>query len=152
MFRGTTSINLDVKGRLTMPTTYRDLVRMHGEGKMVCTIDTIRPCLLLYPLNQWQPIEQKLMTLPDFDPEAAAIKRLILGQANDCEMDKSGRVLLTPSLRAHAALDKKLMLIGQVNKFELWDETLWLEQTQKDLAFVKTIDFSTSTRLRDFSL
>ncbi|NRA70689.1 MAG: division/cell wall cluster transcriptional repressor MraZ [Gammaproteobacteria bacterium] len=152
MFRGTTSINLDVKGRLTMPTGYRELVRMQGEGKLVCTIDITRPCLLLYPLNQWQLVEQKLMLLSDFDPQEAPIKRLILGNANDCEMDKNGRILLSAPLRQHATLDKKLMLIGQVNKFELWDETQWLAQMQKDLALVQTIDFSNTTRLKDLSL
>jgi transcriptional regulator MraZ len=152
MFRGTTSINLDVKGRLTMPTAYRQLVCQQGEGKLVCTIDIKRPCLMLYPLNQWQLVEQKLMTLSDFEPEEAAIKRLILGNANDCEMDKNGRVLLSAPLRQHAVLDKKLMLVGQVNKFELWDETQWLAQMQQDLALVRTIDFSTSTRLRELSL
>lgn len=152
MFRGTTAINLDVKGRLTMPTAYRELVCQHGDSKLVCTIDIKRRCLMLYPLKQWQLVEQKLMMLSDFEPEEAAIKRLILGNANDCEMDKNGRVLLSAPLRQHAALDKKLMLIGQVNKFELWDETQWLEQTQQDLALVKAIDFSASTRLRDLSL
>lgn len=152
MFRGTSSINLDVKGRLTMPTGYRELVHRQGQGKLVCTIDIKRPCLMLYPLEQWQLVEQKLMTLSDFEPQEAAIKRLILGYANDCDMDKNGRVLLSAPLRQHAILDKKLMLIGQVNKFELWDETQWLAQTQQDLALVKTIDFSTSTRLRDLAL
>ncbi|NRA52853.1 MAG: division/cell wall cluster transcriptional repressor MraZ [Gammaproteobacteria bacterium] len=152
MFRGTTAINLDVKGRLTMPTVYREVVRLQGEGKMVCTIDIKRPCLMLYPINQWQPIEEKLMLLSDFEPQEAAIKSLILGNANDCEMDKNGRVLLPAPLRQHADFDKKLMLVGKVNKFELWDETQWLAQTQEHLALVKSIDFSTSVRLKDLAL
>jgi MraZ protein len=152
MFRGTTTINLDAKGRLTMPTAYREFVRLQGEGSMVCTIDIKRPCLMLYPLHQWQPIEQKLMVLSDFEPQEAAIKSLILGNANDCEMDKNGRVLLPASLRQFADFDKKLMLVGKVNKFELWDETQWLAQTQENLALVKSIDFNSSARLKDFSL
>jgi len=152
MFRGTTAINLDAKGRLTMPTVYRELVRLQGEGKMVCTIDIKRPCLMLYPINQWQPIEQKLMVLSDFEPQEAAIKSLILGNANDCEMDKNGRVLLPASLRQHADFNKKLMLVGKVNKFELWGEEQWQAQTLEHLALAKTIDFSTSVRLKDLAL
>ena len=152
MLRGTAAINLDAKGRFTMPTGYRELLCAQSEGKLVATIDINRSCLMLYPLSQWQIIEQKLMLLSDFEPGVAAIERLILGNANDCDMDKNGRVLLPAPLRLHAGLEKKLMLIGQVNKFELWDESQWQTQMQKDLALAQAIDFSTSNRLKELAL
>ncbi|MDP2561453.1 division/cell wall cluster transcriptional repressor MraZ [Psychrobium sp. 1_MG-2023] len=152
MLRGTAAINLDAKGRFTMPTGYRDLVTVEGESKLVVTIDISRSCLMLYPLEQWQVIERKLMGLSDFDAGEAAIKRLILGNANDCDMDKNGRVLLPAPLRQHAGLEKKLMLIGHVNKFELWDESQWLAQREADLALARATDFSSSTRLKELAL
>ena len=107
---------------------------------------------MLYPIVQWKLIEEKLSNLSDFEPQEAAIKRLILGNANDCEMDKNGRVLLPAPLRQHAKLEKKLMLIGQVNKFELWSDIDWQAQVQADLALVQTIDFSQSSRLKELAL
>lgn len=152
MLRGTAAINLDAKGRLTMPTGYREILCAQSDGKLVATIDINRSCLMLYPLSQWQIIEQKLQLLSDFEPGEAAVKRLILGNANNCDMDKNGRVLLPAPLRLQASLEKKLMLIGQVNKFELWDESLWQEQMQQDLAIARAIDFSSSTRLKELAL
>lgn len=152
MLRGTAAINLDAKGRLTMPTGYRDLLFAESEGKLVATIDINRSCLMLYPLSQWQIIEKKLMSLSDFEPGEAAVKRLILGNANNCDMDKNGRVLLPAPLRLHAGLEKKLMLIGQVNKFELWGEAQWQEQMQQDLDLARALDFSSSNRLKELAL
>lgn len=152
MLRGTTAINLDAKGRLTMPMCYRELVTVAGESKLVITIDIKRSCLMLYPLSQWKIIEEKLSQLSDFDPQEATIKRLLLGNANDCEMDKNGRILLPAPLRTHANLEKKLMLIGQVNKFELWSENDWQAQVQADLALARSIDFSQSSRLKELAL
>lgn len=152
MLRGTTAINLDAKGRLTMPMCYRELVSVDDESKLVITIDIKRSCLLLYPLHQWKIIEEKLSQLSDFEPQEAAIKRLLLGNANDCEMDKNGRVLLPAPLRQHAKLEKKLMLIGQVNKFELWSDIDWQAQIQADLALAQSIDFSQSSRLKELAL
>ena len=152
MFRGTTAINLDAKGRLTIPTRYRDLLRQQCQGQLVCTLDMSLPCLLLYTLPQWQLIEQKLNGLSDFIEDERVVKRLLLGNARDCEMDRNGRVLLSTPLRGLANLDKKLMMVGQVNKFELWDESTWSAQMQRDLQRVQAIDFETSERLRDLAL
>lgn len=152
MLRGTTAINLDAKGRLTIPTCYRDLISIEDFSQLVVTIDIKRLCLMLYPINQWKIIEEKLSRLSDFEPQEAAIKRLLLGNANDCEMDKNGRVLLPLPLRQHANFEKKLMLVGQVNKFEIWSDINWQAQVQADLALVQSIDFSQSSRLKELAL
>ena len=152
MFRGTTAVNLDSKGRLTIPTRYRDLLRQQCQGQMVCTLDMSLPCLLLYTLPQWQLVEEKLNLLSDFRNDERLIKRLLLGNAKDCEMDRNGRVLLPTPLRGLANLDKKLMMVGQMNKFELWDESTWMAQMQQDMQAAQSIDFDTSERLRDLAL
>lgn len=125
MFRGINAILLDVKGRMAMPSRYRSLLQENGENQIVATIDTESPCLLLYPLKEWEVIEQKLQALPSFNKTARRIQRLLIGHATELEIDGNGRVLLPPLLRDYARLDKKVMLIGQGKKFELWDELQW---------------------------
>ncbi len=134
MFRGINSINLDTKGRLAIPTKYRDALRVDNKAGLVVTIDTESPCLLLYPLCEWEIIETKLQSLPSFNQAARRIQRLLIGHATDVEMDGNGRLLLPPMLREYANLDKKVVLIGQGKKFELWDEQKWNEVREHWLA------------------
>ena len=152
MFRGATTISLDSKGRLAIPAKYRNALSIDCEGKMVCTIDIKQPCLLLYPLPEWQIIEQKLTRLSSMNPAERRLQRLLLGHADDCEMDKNGRLLISAPLRQHAGLEKKLMLVGQLNKFELWDEDAWHDQVAQDMDVEREGDFTLNERLEDFSL
>ena len=125
MFRGVSSINMDGKGRMAFPTRYRERLMEQFDGNLVITIDTEERCLLIYPLTEWEVIEKKIESLPSFNRAARRIQRLLIGHATDLELDASGRVLLPAPLRDYASLDKKLMLIGQGKKFELWSEELW---------------------------
>lgn len=152
MFRGANSISLDDKGRLAIPARYRNLLSLDCEGKLVCTIDIKQPCLLLYPVPEWQVIEQKLAKLSSMNPAERRLQRLLLGYADDCEMDKNGRVLIATPLRQHAGLNKKLMLVGQLNKFEIWDEETWQQQVADDISAEQAGDFTLTDRLQDFSL
>ncbi len=127
MFRGITGINIDAKGRIVMPTRYRERFQLESQNKIVLTIDTEELCLLLYPLPEWEVIEKKLAGLPSFNPAARRIQRLLMGHATDVEIDNQGRVLLPTLLREYAKLDKSVVLVGQGKKFELWDETHWQE-------------------------
>jgi MraZ protein len=131
MFRGIHSINLDPKGRLAVPTRYRDRLQLDAAGQLVVTIDTESACLLLYPLPEWEIIEAKIQSLPSFNPQARRIQRLLIGHATELEMDNSGRILLPSLLRDHAKMDKKAVLIGQGKKFEIWDEAIWGEETKQ---------------------
>ena len=128
VFRGVNAINLDAKGRLALPAKYRDLLADLCEGKLVITIDTEERCLLLYPLNEWEEIERKIEALPSFNKAARRIQRLLLGHASDTEMDGQGRILINAPLREYADLEKKMVLIGQGKKFELWSEQRWQEK------------------------
>lgn len=151
MLRGANSINLDSKGRLAMPTRYRDLLFEECQGQFVCTVDITLNCLLLYPLNEWEEIERKLRKLSSMNPLERRLQRLLLGYADDCQMDKNGRLLISAPLRQHAKLEKQVMLVGQLNKFEIWSEAHWDAQIAEDLQDSDEEDLL-SDQLRDFSL
>lgn len=127
MFRGITALNLDDKGRIAVPTRYRENLLSNAGGELVLTIDTEAPCLLLYPLSEWELIENKLQQLPSFDPQTRRIQRLLIGHANELEMDSQGRVTIQPLLRDYADLNTntKVVLVGQGKKFEIWNEQAW---------------------------
>lgn len=125
MFRGINGINIDAKGRIVMPTRYRERLQLDSKSSVVLTIDTEERCLLVYPLPEWEEIEKKIAALPSFNPAARRIQRLLIGHATDVEMDGQGRVLLPPLLREYAGLGKRAVLVGQGKKFELWDEAHW---------------------------
>lgn len=127
MFRGVHNINLDAKGRMAVPARFRDSLMQDEQGALVITIDTEERCLLVYPLKEWEPIQAKLEALPSFNPAARRIQRLIIGHATDVDLDGSGRILLPAPLREYAGLEKKMVMMGQGNKFELWDEAHWQE-------------------------
>lgn len=152
MLRGAHAISLDSKGRLAIPTRFRDRFRDEIEGLLVCTIDIFDPCLLIYPLNEWELIEKKLRALSSTQPQERRLQRVLLGHATECELDAQGRVLVSNPLRQHAGLDKKIMLVGQLNRFELWDETRWQQQISDDLQALPREDWELSERLRDFAL
>ena len=134
MFQGATQLNLDSKGRLAIPARHRDMLLAHCAGQLVLTADA-DGCLLFYPQPEWQPIREKLLKLSSLNPRIRALQRRLIGYAEDVEMDAAGRVLISPVLRTYATLDKRVMLIGQGNKFELWDEAKWTAQQEAALSF-----------------
>ena len=155
MFRGITSINIDAKGRIAVPKRYRDSLMLQAASdashQVVVTIDTESPCLLLYPALEWEVIENKLQSLPSFNPAARRIQRLLIGHATELEIDSSGRLLLPPVLRGYAKLDKKLMLVGQGRKFEIWEEATWNSMREEWLEETTSQD-ELPADLKDLSL
>ena len=126
MFRGASSLNLDSKGRLGVPTKYREPPSARCASKVVLTVNNTRErCLWLYPQDEWEEVERKVVGLPSFDPSAQALKRFLFGYATDCELDSAGRVRVSALLREFAGLEKRVVMIGQGNKFEIWDELHW---------------------------
>ena len=134
MFRGVQHINMDVKGRIAIPARQREPILNICNGKLVLTIDTQFSCLVLYPIGEWDRIELEVQNLPALKPQIKRFQRLVLGYATDVDLDSSGRLLLPPSLREYAHLKKRLVLVGQGNKLELWAENLWLEERDNALA------------------
>jgi len=133
VFRGVNALNLDVKGRVAMPTRYHNQLKQQCDGQLIVTVDRDR-CLLIYPQDVWEVIEQKLSSLPNLDVQTRSLQRLLIGYATECGMDKSGRILLPPPLREFAELEKHVVLIGQGSKFELWNEAAWNARCEEWLA------------------
>jgi MraZ protein len=125
MFRGSNSATLDGKGRMALPTRTRETLSGLSENKVVVTIDMREPCLLLYPLSDWEVVQGKLESLSNINPQARLLQRLLIGHATDLQLDGAGRLLLPSMLRDFAQLEKKLVLVGQGNKIEIWSEQNW---------------------------
>jgi MraZ protein len=126
VLRGATKVTIDAKGRLAIPTRYRERLALRCDGQLVATVDKDY-CLLLYPLPDWEDIERKLMRLPSLDKRARRLQRLMVGHATEVDVDGHGRILLSRELREFAGLEKQAVLLGQGNRFELWDEERWNE-------------------------
>ena len=134
MFRGVAHLALDSKGRLAVPSRHREALLVRCSGRLVITADTDK-CLLIYPLPEWEPIQQKLMGLSSFNPRIRDLQRRLIGYAEDVEMDAAGRVLVSGALRDFAALEKSVVLVGQGNKFELWDKEKWEQILERSAGF-----------------
>ena len=136
VFRGVTQLALDAKGRFAVPGKHRIALAGAIDGSertLIVTADPSR-CLLLYPRATWEPIQARLMSLSSFNAEIRGLQRLLVGHADEVDMDSTGRILVPPALRQHAELEHRVVLVGQGNKFELWDETKW-QQTTATIAF-----------------
>ena len=114
-----------------MPTKYRNAISDQSNGNMVVTIDSEEKCLLLYPATIFSSIEKKINDLPSFTKNHRRIQRLIIGHAEDLELDSSGRILLPKPLRLVAEMSKKITLIGQGQKFEIWSDDIWSNRVNK---------------------
>lgn len=137
MFRGTTSISLDPKGRITIPTRYREELQECCDRRMIVTVAVDEKCagqagcLWLYPLPEWERLEQTISKLPTLNQTAGKLKRFLIGNASECELDNQGRLLLPEKLREFAQLEKQIILAGQLNKFEIWNEAAWQRKEQE---------------------
>jgi MraZ protein len=133
MFRGIARLALDAKGRLAVPARNRAALT-NGSGRVVITADPSR-CLLVYPVAAWEPIQSRLMSLSSFDDRIRALQRLLVGYADDVDIDAAGRVLVPPPLREFASLTRDVVLVGQGQRLELWDAAAWDAQTARAVAF-----------------
>ncbi len=130
MFLGANQLNLDEKGRISIPARHREKILATCGGRFVTTVavDEVG-CLMIYPFPEWERIEEKLMSMPNMDPQVRRIQRLLMGYAHEVEMTAQGRILIAPVLREFANLQKQVTLVGQGRKFELWDTDRWRAQT-----------------------
>jgi len=151
VFRGIHQVSVDAKGRMTLPARLRDELAQYEEEGVVVTIDPASKCLLLYPLIEWEQIQQKLDKLPSFQPQARRLQRLLVGHATDLEVDKAGRILLPAPLRDFAALDRKVTLLGQGKKLEIWSQDEW-ESQRDDYLSQESLDELQPEIMMDISL
>ncbi len=152
MFRGDIPLNLDAKGRLAIPTRYRDRLMDACGGSLVLTISLTERCLTAYPFPEWKRIEDHLQNLPALDHKAQAISHLLIGHAAECDMDSQGRVLVPPALRDWAGLDKRVRMVGQIKKFELWAEDGWTARREELLSQVGDLLHEPSDAVRQLVL
>jgi len=147
IFQGAAELSLDAKGRLAIPTRHRDGLQSSPDRRVVLTAHPHR-CLLLYPAAAWAPNRARIMGFSSFDPQASLWKRLLVGYAEDMELDAAGRVLVSPALRKFAGIERQVMMVGQGSHFELWDVAAWESQ----LARLDTDASALPPGLENFSL
>ncbi|MFA5072691.1 MAG: division/cell wall cluster transcriptional repressor MraZ [Nitrospirota bacterium] len=124
MFRGSFEHTVDVKGRVSMPSRFREIITDHYDGKLILAMDYDR-CLTVYPLQEWEQLEEKIKTLPMMKQEVKDFRRFLLSSATECELDKQGRILLPPVHREHAGISKNVVFVGIIEKVEIWDAGSW---------------------------
>ncbi len=134
-----------------MPARYRERLLESCGGRLIVTVDQDH-CLLVYPLPEWEVIEEKLINLPSLNKQSRLLQRLLIGHATDLEMDGQGRVLLPAMLREYAGLQKKAVLIGQGKKLEIWDEETWAKSQEEWVAAVQADEGELPAALEDLSL
>jgi MraZ protein len=152
VFRGEYSLSLDAKGRLAVPSRYRERLAEICGGKLIVTISLMERCLVTYPFPRWQRMEDELKALPALDEQAQLITHLLIGHAAECDMDSHGRILLSQSLREFARLDKRVKMVGMGDKFELWDETAWSARREELLGRVSEVHQQPSDAIRSVVL
>jgi MraZ protein len=132
VFQGAAALTLDAKGRLAIPSRHREALASVGNGTVVVTAHP-HHCLLIYPLPAWEPIRDQVVALSSLQRQSAHLRRLLIGNAREEELDAAGRVLISPELRGYAGLEKDVFLVGQGDHFELWSETSWHKE-QEDIS------------------
>jgi MraZ protein len=150
-FRGINNISVDAKGRMALPARYRERLLEACGGRLIVTVDQDH-CLLVYPLPEWEIIEEQLNNLPSLNKQSRLLQRLLIGHATDIEMDGQGRILLPAMLRDYAGLTKKAVLIGQGKKFEIWDEDTWSKNQDEWVEAVKAEEGELPDALKELSL
>ena len=129
MFQGASSLALDTKGRLSVPTRYRDVLSATASGQLTITKHP-HGCLMIFPRNEWEKFRDRISSLP---PQAHWWKRIFLGNAMDADMDATGRLLVSPELRAAAGISKDALLLGMGGYFELWDAVTYAAQEAEQM-------------------
>ncbi len=139
MYFGETAINLDAKGRLAMPMRYRDAIQEQCSGRLVLTYSAFDSgALYLYPEQEWERVRDEVMGLSTFNPGHRSLQRKLVGSASAVEPDGNGRIQLPQTLRQVAGLDKRVVLLGMGNRFEIWDETVLNQKREEESSIDET--------------
>lgn len=123
MFRGSSPHTLDEKGRLVIPSRFREVIRAAGGDIVMLT--QWDKSVYGYTLSEWTKVEERILSMSDKSDTVRRFRRFFVGGAQECPCDKQGRVLIPPSLRKYAALDKEIILVGDLNHFEIWSKENW---------------------------
>ena len=152
MLRGVASVTMDSRGRMALATRFRDEAVQRAGNLLVATIDPNETCLLLYSLGDWEEVQRRLEALSNIGTSARLLQRLLIGHATDVEMDSQGRVLIPAMLREYGALEKRIVLMGQTNKLEIWDEQIWRTRREEWLTVTRESTFGNLSDLDGLSV
>ncbi len=123
MFRGSSNHTIDPKGRIIIPARFREELKSDGgNGVMVTVMDN---CLFAFPFDSWYELEDKIMSLPTTNAYMRRFRRVFVGEAAECKCDKQDRILIPPTLRQYAKLEKEIVLVGALKHFEIWSKERW---------------------------
>src|SRR3989338_3010764 len=123
MFRGRYEHSIDTKGRSSIPSRFREVLVANYDERLIIT--NFDGCLWAYPVAEWQVIENKVAALPQFKEEVKALQRVFISAATECPIDRSGRILIPPTLRDYAAIDREIILVGMITRVEIWSKERW---------------------------
>ena len=129
-FRGQSVHRSDAKGRLRIPTKFRDVLQNHYSDALVITM--MEECLVAYPPEIWEKIESKVESFSQVDPQQRAFMRFFISSAEECEFDNQGRILIPPVLRERVPLGEEIILAGMLTSFEIWNKSAWDRHTRWD--------------------
>jgi MraZ protein len=130
LFQGASALNLDAKGRMSVPTRHRDALLVQGEGRVTLTKHP-DGCLLLFPRPEWEAFRTRIAQLP---MDAHWWRRIFLGNAAEIDLDSAGRILISPELRSAANLDREIILLGMGSHLEIWDANTYTSKEQAAIA------------------
>lgn len=134
MFRGRFDHTIDTKGRTSIPSKFREILASNYDERLIIT--NFDGCLWAYPVPEWQIIENKVASLPQFKEEVKALQRIFISAATECPIDKQGRVIIPPTLRDYAGLKKEIVMVGMTRRIEIWARDRWaaiFEKSQKEI-------------------
>lgn len=137
MFRGQHRHSIDEKGRLSVPAKFRETLESAFLGPLFVTV--LDGCLVAYPAKEWEALEAKLNSMPQFDEAIQRFRRVFYASAQECSLDKAGRILVPPILRERAGIGREVILAGMGRKFEIWDAARHEQMMTNDLADLKGI-------------
>lgn len=123
MFRGRYEHSLDAKGRVSIPSKFREILATNYDERLIIT--NFDNCLWAYPHAEWQIIEDRVAALPQFKPEVKALQRVFISAATECPLDRQGRILIPPTLREYAGISRDLVFVGMTKRIEVWATERW---------------------------
>ncbi len=137
MFQGEHNNNMDEKGRVSIPASFRDALKnFHGESAIIITRTPHSRCLVAYPMREWRQLQKKIAATPPSE-KLRAYKRIVISSAQEFLPDRQGRVLLSAALREYASLDRAVQFAGAGETFEIWDKGSWEKQLEADLSLAQ---------------
>jgi len=134
VFRGRYEHTIDPKGRLSIPSKFREILVTNYDERLILT--NLDGCIWAYPVREWKVVEEKAAALPQLKPEVKDFQRFFISAASECPLDPNGRILIPPTLRKYAALSQNVVLVGMTKRIEIWSQEKWqkvFEQAEKDL-------------------